>query len=426
MLCLAAGPPSRARGTASSQPLVVEIALDGAVQPVTARYVINGISYANRIHAAAVLLELNTPGGLEDSMREIIEAIVASSAPVITYVAPSGARAASAGFFILMAGDLAVMAPGTNTGAAHPVVLGGVHVGKTEETKIENDAAAYMRAIAEKRGRNVQFAEDAVLKSLSYTYQEALDDHLIDAVASSPQDIFRQFDGKAIRRFDGTNTTLRLAGARILAYRMSSFNRFLSWLADPNIAFILGALGLLGLYVEFTHPGFVLPGVAGAVAVVLALFGFHLLPINYIGALLIVVALALFVMEAKLTTHGILALGGVIAMVVGSMILINSSWPGTQIHLSTSLSVTVPLAVITIFLMRLAWAAKLQKSVTGQEGLMDAVGVARTDLTPTGKVLVHGELWEARALENIPNGAQVRVREVQGLTLVVEAVEKSR
>ncbi len=415
-----------AYGATPNPPVVVEVDLDGAVQSVSARYVANGIDFANQIHAQAVLLELNTPGGLEDSMREIIEAIVASHAPVITYVAPSGARAASAGFFILMAGDLAVMAPGTNTGAAHPVVIGGMHVGKTMETKIENDAAAYMRAIAEKRGHNVQLAQAAVLKSLSYTYQEALDDHLIDAIASSPQQIFQQFDGKTIHRFDGSTTVLRLAGARIRVYRMSAFNRFLSWLADPNIAFILGALGVLGLYVEFTHPGFVLPGVAGAVAVVLALFGFHLLPINYAGVLLIVLALALFVMEAKFTAHGILALGGIVAMVVGSMILINSPWPGTHVHLSTSLSVTLPLAIITIFLMRLAWAAKLQKAVTGEEGMIDSVGVARTDLTPTGRVWVRGELWEARGLENIPSGAQVRVCQVEGLTLVVERVEKSR
>ncbi len=416
----------RSYSATPSRPLVVEVDLDDAIQSVTARYVVNGIAYANNLHASAVLLELNTPGGLEDSMREIIEAIVASRAPVITYVAPSGARAASAGFFILMAGDVAVMAPGTNAGAAHPVVIGGMHVGKTMETKIANDAAAYMRAIAQKRGRNVQLAQAAVLKSLSYTYQEALDDHLIDAVASSPQQIFQEFNGKTIERFNGSTTVLRLEGARILVYPMSGFSRFLSWLADPNIAFILGALGVLGLYVEFTHPGFVLPGVAGAVAVVLALFGFHLLPINYVGVLLILLALAMFVMEAKLSAHGLLALGGIVAMVVGSMILINSPWPGTHVHLSTSLSVTLPLAIITIFLMRLAWAAKLQKSLIGPEAMKDSVGVARTDLTPSGKVMVRGELWEARALENIRSGTRVRVRQVEGLTLIVEPLEKSR
>jgi len=411
---------------ATSQPIVLQINLDGVVQPVSAEYVVHGIEYANRINASAILLELSTPGGLEDSMREIIRAIVNSRVPVITYVSPSGSRAASAGFFILLSGDLAVMAPGTNTGAAHPVTVGGMQVGKTEETKIENDAAAFMRSIADRRGRNAKLAEEGVRKSLSYTDQEALKANLTNAVANTPQDIFKQFDGKTINRFDGSATVLHLAGAHIEVYKMPGFKRFLSWVADPNIAFILGAIGLLGLYVEFTHPGFIAPGVIGAICLVLGMFGFHLMPINYAGVALILISLVLFGLEATLTSHGILAAGGVVSMLIGSMILINSPWPGARIRLTTSLSVTLPLAVITVLLVRFAWAAKMRKAITGEEGLINSIGVARTDLEPKGKIFVHGELWEARAGQNILAGTRVRVLKIEGLTLLVEPVGESR
>ena len=411
---------------ATPSPVVLQINLDGVVQPVSAEYVVRGIEYANRINANAVLLELSTPGGLEDSMRDIIRAIIGSRVPVITYVAPSGSRAASAGFFILLSGDLAVMAPGTNTGAAHPVTLGGMKVGKTEETKIENDAAAFIRSIAERRERNAKLAEEGVRKSLSYTDQEALKDNLINAIAGSPQDIFKQFDGKTISRFNGSATVLHLADARIEVYQMPGFKRFLSWVADPNIAFILGAIGLLGLYVEFTNPGFIAPGVIGAISLVLAMFGFHLMPINYAGVALILMALILFGLEATFTSHGILAAGGIVSMLIGSMILINSPWPGARIRLTTSLSVTLPLAVITVILVRVAWAARLRKSVTGEEGLINSIGITRTDLEPSGKVFVHGEWWEARAEQKIPAGTRVRVLKVEGLTLLVEPVDESR
>ncbi|MGH9353219.1 MAG: NfeD family protein, partial [Terriglobia bacterium] len=306
----------------SGQPVVVEIRLDGIIEPVTAEYVEHGIAYANRIHASAILLDLSTPGGLGLSMRGMIQSIFSSEVPVITYVSPSGSRAASAGFFVLIAGDIAAMAPSTNAGAAHPVLLSGADVGKTEAAKMENDAAAYIRSIAEQRGRNAQLAEAGVRESKSYTDREALNGHLIDAIAPTPQDIFKQFDGKTIKRINGSATTLHLSGARIDSYEMTSRERFLSHLADPNLAFILGALGAILLYFEFTHPGMVLPGIAGAIAIVLALLGFNLLPINYVGAVLILLALVLFALEAHITSHGLLAAGGVIAMLFGSLILI--------------------------------------------------------------------------------------------------------
>ncbi|MGH9430886.1 MAG: NfeD family protein [Terriglobia bacterium] len=426
MLMVAAGilavilDPAFGSNPEAGPPTVVEVDLNGIIEPVTAEYVKRGIDDANHIGAAAVLLELSTPGGLGTSMREIVKAIINSHVPVITFVAPSGSRAASAGFFVLLSGDLAVMAPGTNTGAAHPVMLNGADLGKTEEAKVENDAAAYIRSITQKRRRNVQWAEAGVRQSKSYTDKEALDGHLIDAIANHPQDIFNQFDGKSIQRFDGSTTVLHLKDARIVSYNMTSRERLLAHLADPNIAFILGALGALGLYVEFTHPGMVLPGVGGAIAIVLALYGFHMLPINYVGAVLIFLAFLLFALEVKITSHGILAAGGVVAMVVGSLILIDSPWPGAQIHLSTSLSVALPIAVICVVLLRAVIVANRQKAVTGSEGLINSTGVARTDLAPTGKVLVHGEIWDARAAAGVRAGERIRVRQVDGLTLVVE------
>jgi membrane-bound serine protease (ClpP class) len=409
-----------------TRPRVVEIRLNMMIHHVSAGFVMRGIKFANESRAEAVLLELNTPGGLEGSMRDIVSAILNSSVPVITYVAPSGASAASAGFFILEAGDLAVMAPGTNSGAAHPVVLGGAEVGKTMEAKIENDAAAYMRSIAGKRGRSSTLAEDAVRKSSSYSDKEALDGKLIDAVLSTPSDIFEKYDGKTIKRFNDTTTTLHLKNAELVPYSMPGLEEFFAWVADPNIAFILGAIGLICLYIEFTHPGLVAPGVVGAVALVLAMYAFNLLPINSMGVLLILVGLGLLALEVKLTSHGLLGAGGILALVLGALILVNSPWPQARIHLSTALSVALPLGVIMVVLLRLAIAAKRRKAVTGEAGMVDSVGVTKTDLEPLGKVLVHGELWDARARQPIAKGTRVRVREVEGLTLVVEPVPESR
>jgi membrane-bound serine protease (ClpP class) len=405
---------------------VVEIRLNMMIHHVSAEYVMRGIKFANDTHADAVLLELNTPGGLESSMRDIVAAILNSSVPVITYVAPSGASAASAGFFILEAGDLAVMAPGTNSGAAHPVVLGGADVGKTMEAKIENDAAAYMRSIVGKRGRNSTLAEDAVRKSSSYSDKEALDGKMIDAVLSTPSDIFEKYDGKTIKRFNDTTTTLHLKDAEVMPHTMPALEQFFAWVADPNIAFILGALGLACLYIEFTHPGLVGPGVVGAAAVVLAMYAFNLLPINSLGVLLILAGIGLLALEVKLTSHGVLAGAGILALVLGALLLVNSPWPQARIHLSTALAVAVPLGVIIVVLLRFAIAAKMRKAVTGEAGMVGALGVSKTDLMPSGKVLVHGELWDARARQPIAKGTRVRVQEVEGLTLVVEPIPEPR
>jgi len=426
MAILATALPAHHLRAAGPRPRVVEIKLDMMIHQVSAEYVERGIRYANEQNADAILLELNTPGGLVTATQDLVQAIYASHTPVITYVAPSGASAASGGFFVLLAGDLAVMAPGTNTGASHPVDLLAPSSDKTMSEKIENDLASYIRSIAQKRGRNVTLADDAVRKSASFTDKEALEGKLIDAVESSPREIFAQYDGKSVSRFNGGTTTLHLADADVETYPVGRIESLFIWVADPNVAFLLGAIGLVCLYIEFTHPGMVAPGVVGAISLVLALYGFNFMPINYAGVLLIITALALFALEAKVTSHGVLAAGGVLAMVLGAMILVKSPWPEARIHLPTALSVALPLGGITVFLLSLALAAKRRKAVTGEAGMIGLVGVAQTDLDPAGKILVRGEIWGARASARIPQGARVRVREIEGLTLVVESAPETR
>ncbi len=407
-------------------PRVVTLNLDQMVNHVTAEYIVEGIHYANATGASAVLLQMDTPGGMANSMREIIKAIYDSRVPVITYVAPSGSSAASAGFFILLAGDVAVMAPGTNSGAAHPVMIFNTDVGKTMETKIENDSASYIRSIAEKRGRNVQLAEAGVRESKSYTEKECLDGKLIDLIAASPQEAAAKLDGKTVRRIDESTITLRLAGATFEQHLMTRREQVFAWVADPNIAFLLGATGVACLYIEFTHPGMVAPGVVGAIALVLALYAFNLLPLNLLGVLLIIVALILFMLEVKFTSYGALGAAGIVAMVLGAMILVDSPMPEGRIRFSTALGVTVPLALIMVVLLRLAIAARNRKVVTGDTAMVGSMGVAQTDLAPTGQILIRGEIWQARAQAAIPSGTRVKVLKVEGFTLVVEPAGETR
>jgi membrane-bound serine protease (ClpP class) len=413
-------------GATEARPRVVVLTLDQMVHQVSAEYIIRGIKSANEAQAEAIILQMDTPGGLSNSMRSIVQAIFDSRVPVITYVAPSGSSAASAGFFILLAGDVAAMAPGTTSGAAHPVIIGGIQIGKTMEAKIENDAASYVRSIAEKRARSVKLAEAGVRESRSYTEKEALDGGLIDLVSPTPQEVLARLDGKTIKRINDTTVTLHLANALLDPRPMTRRERIFAWVADPNIAFLLGALGVACLYIEFTHPGLIAPGVVGAVALVLALYAFNLLPINTLGVILILLALVLFALEVKITSHGALAAGGVVAMIIGALILVESPWPEARIRLSTALGVTLPLAVITVVLLRLAVAARRRKEVAGESAMVDSSGVAQTDLDLTGKVLVRGELWEARAATRVEKGTRVRVRQVDGLTLVVEPAPDSR
>ena len=401
---------------------VVKIRLDDTIQPVSDEYIGRAIEQARQTNADAVLIELRTPGGLADSTRSIVEKILASPVPVIVYVAPSGARAASAGFFILEAADVAAMAPGTNTGAAHPVNLGGEKMDDVMKQKVENDSAAFMRSFVGPRGRNVALAESAVRESKSFTDKEALDQHLIDYVARDQDDLFKQIEGKPIKRFDGRTATLDLVGAPVVELQMTVKQRILDFLLDPNIAFLVLAIGALALYAEFNHPGAILPGVVGVVFILLALFALNLLPTRYASFTLIMAAFVMFALEAKFATHGLLGIAGIALMTIGGLLLVDGPIPEMRVKLWTALSVSIPLGAITVFLMSIALKARRNKVVTGKRGMIGSVGEARTDIDPEGKVFVQGELWNAHAPSRVQMGEQVVVKKIEGLELEVEKV----
>ncbi len=402
-------------------PRVIAISIDGVVHPVTAEIVGRALEQARRENAALVLVRLNTPGGLLEATRQTVEKIVASAVPVVTFVTPSGGRAASAGFFILGAGDIAAMSPGTNTGAAAPVLL-GQEMDPVMRQKVQNDAAASVRGMAAKRGRNSALAEKAVLESRSFTDKEALDSKLIDLIAADEVDLLRQLDGREITRFDGRRQTLRLTGATVSDYEKTLRERIMSAVADPNLALVLLVLGALGIYAEFSSPGLIAPGVGGAVLVLLGLSGLSLLPINWLGAALLLLAVVLFVLEAKIVSHGILGAGGALAMVLGALLLIDSPLPELRIRLGTAVGLALPFAIITTFLVSLVIRARASKVITGTAEMLGQTGVAYTPLEPKGKVFIHGEYWQAVASAPVGAGAPVRVTGIQGLTLSVEPV----
>ena len=401
---------------------VVEIHLNEIIHSVSADYLIQGIDYAEKSNADAVLIWINTPGGLETSMRVMVDRITTARVPVIVYVAPTGSRAASAGFFILLAADVAVMAPGTTTGASSPV-MGPQEMPETLKKKVFSDAAAYLRSFVAKRGRNPEVAELAVTEAKSWTEQEALKAGLIDAVCESRETIFEQFSGREIKRFDGRMEKLELAGARVKPWKMTERQRLLTRIIDPNIAFLLFVFGILGLYIEVNHPGFIVPGVAGGICLVLALFAFHLLPVSYTAVLLILLAVAFFILEAMYTSHGGLAVGGVVSMVLGALLLIESPpIPELRVRWEIALAVAIPFAVITIVLLRLVLKSRRWPVASGREGMLGQVGEVRQEIgdAKKGMVLVSGELWSAVGREKIGVGQQVRVVGMEGLLLKVE------
>jgi membrane-bound serine protease (ClpP class) len=395
---------------------VLKITVDAPIHPVTSEYVIQSLEKADREGADLVILTLNTPGGLDTSMRQIIEKILNARTPVAAYVGPSGARSASAGFYIALACDIFAMAPGTSTGAAHPVAISltGQAMDKTMEEKVTNDAAAYIRTLAEKRGRNVRLAEDAVRKSLSYTEKEALEGGLIDLVAKTAEEIIDHFDGRSIKRFDGSEQTLALLGKPMVDLPMTFRQRFLLTIANPNLAYILLMIGLLGLYFEFSHPGAILPGVVGGISLLLAVFAFQILPINYVGLGLILLAVIMFILEVKVQSFGMLAVGGIAAMIIGSLMLIKAPIRELRPSLHFVLPVALAVSLIVIFLLSLVFRAHTRRPFTGREGMIGETGTARTDLAPSGKVFVHGELWEAESEETVRAGEKVKVIEVLG------------
>lgn len=420
--------PSATQAEAISSSQIYELQINGEIEPILAEYIVGGIRQANLAHASLILITENTPGGLDSSMRDIIGAILHSTAPVAVYVTPSGSRAASAGFFILESADIAAMSPGTDTGAASPLLeLFGspVKIDDTLERKIMNEATAYLRSYTARRGRNVTLAATAVTDAKAFSEKEALDGKLVDIIAPSTEALLAQLDGRTITRLDGSTETLHLARPIIEIHLMSGRERILDRIVQPDAFFILLLVGVLGLYAEFTHPGMFAPGVIGGIALVLALFAMHMLPVNLTGLVLILLALILFVLEAKFPTHGILGVGGVISMLLGALLLIHSPITGGGVHLSLALAITIPVAIIVIFLARLVMRSFKWRQSTGAEQLVGAIGEVTEPVASAGAkgmVRIHGELWSAAAGEPIAKGAQVRVSKVEGLTLMVEPV----
>jgi membrane-bound serine protease (ClpP class) len=407
---------------------ITQLRIDGEIEPILANFIAHSIEQANLEHADLILITINTRGGLDESMRSIIHAILTSQAPVVTYVAPTGSRAASAGFFILLSADVAAMSPGTETGAASPVfIFGGqtVQVDETMRKKVVNDATAYLRSYVSKRGRNTDLAATAVTEAKAFSDKEALDGKLVELVAFSQDELLAKLDGRTITRFDGTTTKLTLSHPAVTLREMTAREKFLSRIVQPDVFFILLIIGVLGLYTEFSHPGLFAPGVIGGIALVLALFAMHMLPVNFAGILLIVLALILFVLEAKFPTHGVLGVGGVVAMTLGALFLINSPFTGMGVRLPTALAVVIPFSIIVIILMRLVMKSRKWKVSTGVEELVGEIGEVTEPVGATGNtgmVFVHGELWRAAASDGqpIPKGARIRVAKVKGLTLEVE------
>jgi membrane-bound serine protease (ClpP class) len=407
---------------------VLDLKLDGEVEPILATYIDEGIADAERRHASLIVISMDTPGGLSDSMKDIIQHILNSPVPVAVYISPTGARGASAGFFILLSADIAAMAPGTHTGAASPLIGVGAYPVAIDETlrrKITNDATAFLRSFADKRGRNPSVAETAVTDAKAFTEKEALDGKMIDLVASSEDDLLRQLNGRPITRFDGTKVTLALSNPTRAPFQLSGRQRILARIVAPDMFFLLLIVGVLGLYTEFTHPGMVAPGVVGGICIVLALYAMQILPVNIAGVLLILLALALFIMEAKFTSHGVLAAGGIISMLLGAMFLIRSPLTAGGVSLGIAFAATLPFAALTVFLMRLVLRSRKWKSSTGREELIGAEGVVVSAILAgvEGMIRIHGELWRAVSAQPVPEGKPVRVLKVEGLKLHVEPVQ---
>jgi membrane-bound serine protease (ClpP class) len=405
--------------TTAPRPEVLKIVVDDTIQPITEEYIGRALDSAQSNHDEAVLLELYTPGGLESSTREIISKILASPVPVIVYVTPTGSRAASAGFYILECADVAAMTPGTNTGAGHPVLM-GTTMDPVMKEKLENDSAAFMRSFVSKRGRNVDVAESGVRQSKSFTEQEALAQHLIEYIAPDEEDLFKQLDGKTIKRFDGNQITLHLSSPVVRTYEMTLKQRILNYLLDPNIAAILLTIGIFAIYLEFNTPGAIVPGVVGFIAILLAAFALHILPTSLAALGMILGSFVLFVLEAKLQSHGILTTGGIGLLILGLLMLVDGPIPEMRVRLATALGISIPFGILTALLLTLAVRARRNKVVTGQEGLVGEIGIVRVPLAPEGTVLVMGELWNAVSRLPADAGSRVRVRAVHGLQLEVE------
>jgi len=397
------------------------IRMSGPISPATAGFLKKGINRASEEKVSCIIIELDTPGGLADSMREIVMAIFASKVPVVIYVAPSGARAASAGVMITMAADIAAMAPGTNIGAAHPVGAGGKEISGAMSEKVINDMAAYARSIAKKKGRNADWVEKAVRKSISVTETEALKANVIDIVAKDIDDLIHQINGRKIQ----DKGVLKLENVKKILLKEDLRTKILKTISNPNIAYILMMIGLAGLYFELSHPGAVLPGVVGGISIILAFFAFQTIPVNYAGFLLIVLALIFFILEMKIASYGLLSIAGITSLLLGSIMLFENSGAGMRLSWEVLIPTIVLVSGFFVVISGLVFKSHLFKPRTGARGLIGEIGVAREALMPEGKVFVHGELWKATSKDPIQTGVRVRVVKVVNLVLEVEPVERS-
>jgi membrane-bound serine protease (ClpP class) len=396
---------------------------DGVINPVAAEYLHDALASAQESKAQALIIRLNTPGGLDTSMRLIIKDITGATIPVVVYVSPSSGRAASAGVFITMAAHVATMAPGTNIGAAHPVAMGGGEMDTAMKEKVENDSVAYIKSIAEQRGRNVAWAEDAVRKSVSVTEREALKLRIIDLVAENMPALLKQLDGRTIPLPSGP-TVLHTAAADVREFPMGLRLELLKALSDPNIAYLLMTIGTIGIMAELYNPGAILPGIVGAISLILAFYSLQSLPVNYAGVLLFLLGVVFFILEATVTSYGLLAIGGVVAMLLGSMMLIKTDVEFLQISWSVILPVIALTAAFSLFMVGMGMRAMRRRPATGREEMVGLVGIVQTALTPHGQLAVHGELWEAISERPLLPGDKAEVIRVDGLRLYVKPLSK--
>ncbi|HBR16021.1 MAG: serine protease [Deltaproteobacteria bacterium RIFCSPLOWO2_12_FULL_43_16] len=394
------------------------LTVDGIVNPVMSEFIVKGIQDAVKENAEAVVIQLDTPGGLDLSMRDIVKAILSSDVPIIVYVAPAGSRAASAGVFITYAAHVAAMAPGTNIGSAHPVAMGGEKMDETMMKKVENDAVAYIKGIAAKRHRNAEWAEKAVRKSENITAEEALKLKVIDLIAQDKKTLFEAIDGRKVEMISGEKV-LKTAKAEVKEVEMGLRYRILNAITNPNVAYILMMIGLIGLYFELSNPGLILPGVVGAICLVLAFYAFQTLSVNYAGLLLIGLAALFFIAEIKVTSYGLLTVAGIIALTIGSLMLFESPLPFMRLSLWVVLPTVVTITALFLGAMYYGLKIRHKKPVSGMEGLIDEIGVANTDIANEGKVFIDGEYWDAWSDEQIKEGEKVKVLDVKGLKLKV-------
>ena len=394
------------------------LTVDGIVNPVMSEFVVKSIQGAQKENAEAVVIQLDTPGGLDLSMRDIVKAILSSDIPIVVYVAPAGSRAASAGVFITYAAHIAAMAPGTNIGSAHPVAMGGEKMDETMMKKVENDAVAYIKGIATKRHRNAEWAEKAVRQSVNVPAEEALKLKVIDLIAPDKKALLEAIDGKKVEVLSGEKI-LKTAKAEIKEIEMGLRHRILNAITNPNVAYILMMIGLIGLYFELSNPGLILPGVVGAICLVLAFYAFQTLSVNYAGLLLIGLAALFFIAEIKVISYGLLTVAGIVALTLGSLMLFESPLPFMRVSLWVILPTVISITVIFFGAMYYALTIRHKKPVSGAEGLVDEAGIANTDIAKEGKVFINGEYWDAWSDEPIKSGEKVRVVEVVGLKLKV-------